>query len=132
NDLGSMRFVDVNQINTGNAGQLQPAWIFHSGISGEYLSFESQPIIVGGTLYVSSPHNHVYALDAATGALKWTYTPDEPTLHDLAICCGQTNRGVAVGNGKVFIGQLDATLVALDAASGKQVWKVAVDDWRQR
>jgi quinohemoprotein ethanol dehydrogenase len=132
NDLGNMRFVDVDQINTGNADQLQPAWIFHTGISGEPLSFESQPIIVGGTLYVSSPHDHVYALDAATGALKWTYTPDEPTLHDLAICCGQTNRGVAVGNGKVFVGQLDATLVALDATTGKQVWKVAVDDWRQR
>jgi alcohol dehydrogenase (cytochrome c) len=129
NDLGNMRYVDADQINPANVGQLAPAWIFHTGVSGPKTSFESQPIIVDGTLYVSSPHGHVYALDAVTGALKWTFNPQLPTLHELAICCGQTNRGVAVGGGKVFVGLLDASLVALDARTGDVVWKTAVDKW---
>ena len=129
NDLGNMRYVDLDQINPGNVAQLTPAWILHTGVSSPKTSFESQPIVVGGTLYVSSPHGHVYALDAVTGALKWMYNPQVPPLHEMAICCGQTNRGVAVGDGKVFVGQLDATLVALDAQSGNVLWKTAVDKW---
>lgn len=130
NDLGNMRYVDMDQINPGNVAQLTPAWIFHTGVMSAKTSFESQPIIVNGILYISSPHSHVYALDAATGALKWTYNPQMPTLHDMAICCGQTNRGVAVGGGKVFVGQLDANLVALDANTGAIVWKTEVDKWQ--
>ncbi|MGA7731785.1 MAG: PQQ-binding-like beta-propeller repeat protein [Chloroflexia bacterium] len=132
NDLGNMRYVNVDQINPGNVANLKPAWIFHTGVGTERTSFESQPIVVDGTLYISSPHDHVYALDAATGALKWSYNPDMPALYDMAICCGQTNRGVAVGGGKVYIGQLDGTLAALDAATGQVAWKIAVDDWRHR
>jgi alcohol dehydrogenase (cytochrome c) len=132
NDLGNMRYVDSDLINPGNVAQLQPAWILHTGIGNAKTSFESQPIIVDGTLYVSSPHDHVYALDAATGALKWTYNPSMPPLHSLAICCGQTNRGVAVGGGHVYVAQLDATLVALDAATGNVVWKTAVDKWEEK
>ena len=71
NDLGNMRYVDLDQINPGNVAQLAPAWIFHTGVFGPATSFESQPIIVGGTMYVSSPHAHVYALDAATGETVW-------------------------------------------------------------
>src|SRR5438128_1169896 len=56
NDLGNMRYVDLDGINPGNVAQLAPAWIFHTGVSGPKTSFESQPIVVGGTLYVSSPH----------------------------------------------------------------------------
>jgi glucose dehydrogenase len=78
NDLGNMRYADLDQINPGNVAQITPAWIFHTGVSGEHTSFESQPIIVGGTLFISSPHGHVYALDAATGALKWTFNPQTP------------------------------------------------------
>ena len=122
----------MDQINPGNVAGLRPVWVFHTGVGTEETSFESQPIVVEGTLYISSPHDHVYALDAATGALKWTYNPEMPALYDMAICCGQTNRGVAVGSGKVFIGQLDGMLAALDANTGQVVWKTAVDDWRHR
>lgn len=131
NDPGNMRYVDLDSINPGNVAQLTPAWIFHTGVMSAKTSFESQPIIVDGTLYISSPHNHVYAVDAATGALKWTYNPQMPSLHEMAICCGQTNRGVAVGDGKVFVGQLDANLVALDAKTGTLLWKTAVDKWQE-
>ena len=132
NDPGNMRYVDQDQITPANVTQLTPAWIFHTGVASPKTSFESQPIIVNGTLYISSPHDHVYALDAASGALKWTYNPQQPPLHEMAICCGQTNRGVAVGGGKVFVAQLDANLVALDAATGAVVWKTAVDKWEEK
>ncbi len=128
-----MRYVDTDQINPSNVAQLKPAWIFHTNVANPATSFEAQPIVVDGTMYVTSPHDHVFALDAATGALKWTYNPtDMPKLSDLHICCGQVNRGVAVGKGKVFIGRLDAALVALDANTGNVAWKIAVDDWHNK
>lgn len=132
NDPGGMRYVDVDQINPANVAQLQPAWIFHTNVANDHTSFETQPMIVDGVVYLSSPHNHVFAVDAATGELQWTYNPTMPSLAEMAICCGQTNRGVAVGDGKVFMGQLDANLVALDAATGEELWKVAVADWREK
>jgi quinohemoprotein ethanol dehydrogenase len=132
-DPGAMRYVDIDQINPSNVGQLQPAWIFHTNVANDHTSFEAQPIVIDGVMYISSPHNHVFALDAATGDLKWTYSPEDmPSLSDLAICCGQANRGVAVGDGKVFIGRLDAKLVALDADSGEVAWEATVADWREK
>ena len=132
NDLGAMRFVNVDQINRSNVASLQPVWILHTNVMNASTSFESQPIIIGGVMYVTSPHGHVFALDATTGAIKWTFNPSIPALSELPICCGQTNRGVAVGNGMVFVGQLDATLVALNAATGSVVWKVTVDRYQDR
>jgi len=73
----------------------------------------------------------VFALNATTGAVKWTYNPaDMPPLSDLSISSGQCNRGVAVGSGKVFIARLDAILIGLDAATGKEAWRAAVDRWQ--
>lgn len=132
NDPGNMRYANVDQINPTNVATLQPAWILHTTVMNTNTSFESQPIVIDGVMYVSSPHGHVFALDAATGAIKWTFNPTIPPLAELAICCGQTNRGVAVGNGKVFVAQLDATLVALDANTGAVVWKVTVDRWQDK
>ncbi len=133
NDQGGMRFQDVDQINASNVGQLTPAWIMHMHVGKPATSLETQPIIVGGTLFASSPHDHVFALDAVTGAVKWTYSPtDMPPLFALALCCGQTNRGVAVGDGKVYIARLDDVLVALDAKTGKVAWKTRTADFHQR
>lgn len=130
NDPGGMRFVDTDLINRSNVNGLTPAWIFHTGVMSEATSFEAQPIVVDRTLYVTSPHGHVFAIDAATGTLRWTFTPEMPPLSDLAICCGQVNRGAAYGNGAVYVSLLDATLVALSADSGKEIWKAEIDDWR--
>jgi hypothetical protein len=81
--------------------------------------------VVDGTMYVSTPLNHVVALDAATGAKKWEYAHEfDVTVH----CCGPVNRGVAVYDGRVYMGTLDAKLVALDAASGRKVWEQKVAD----
>ena len=133
NDLGGMRYQNVDQINPSNVAQLTPAWIFHTTVMNKMTSFESQPIVVDGTMYVASPHDHVFALDAATGALKWTYSPtDMPPIFQLALCCGQTTRGVAVGDGKVFIARMDDVLVALDAATGRLAWETRVADWHEK
>lgn len=132
NDLGGMRYVDADQINTANVAQLSPAWILHTNVFNAHTSFETQPIIVNGTMYISTPHDHVIALDAATGGIKWIYNPELPVLSKLAICCGQDNRGVAVGGGRVFIAQLDATLVALDANTGSVLWKIIIDPWERK
>lgn len=79
-DAGGMRYVNLDQINPSNVATLAPAWILHTGVMSERTSFEAQPIVVNGVMYISSPHDHVFALDAATGALKWTYQPDLPPL----------------------------------------------------
>ena len=133
NDLGGMRYQNVDQISPSNVAALKPAWVFHTGVmNSSRLSFETQPIVVGGTMYVTSGEDHVFALDPTTGALKWTYNPTLPALSKLALCCGEDNRGVAVGGGRVFIGQLDGNLAALDAATGKRLWQTQVVSYKQR
>lgn len=99
NDLGAMRFVNVDQINRSNVASLQPVWILHTNVMNADTSFESQPIIIGGVMYVTSPHGHVFALDATTGAIKWTFNPTIPPLSELAICCGRTTGELRWGTG---------------------------------
>ena len=131
NDLGGMRYVNMDQITPANVANLKPAWVFHTGVFNANSSFEDQPIIAGGVMYVTSPHDHVFALDAATGALKWTYNPtDMPPLSNLSISSGQCNRGAAFGSGKVFVARLDANLIAIDAVTGKEAWRATVDRWQ--
>jgi PQQ-dependent dehydrogenase (methanol/ethanol family) len=131
-DLSNRRYVDIDQINPSNVAQLKPAWVFHTTVMNDFTSFESQPIVVDGTLYVTSPHAHVFALDPTNGNLKWTYNPaGMPPINSLAFCCGQTNRGVVVGDGKVFVNRPDCVLVALDAKSGQVVWETPVADHRE-
>jgi quinohemoprotein ethanol dehydrogenase len=128
NSLSNQRFQDVDQINPSNVAKLKPAWIFHTGISDPNMSMEMTPIVVNGVMYVTSGDDDVFALNAANGRQIWAYHPnDMPALNTLPICCNNDNRGVAVGDGKVFNARLDATLVALDAKSGKVVWKTVVD-----
>ncbi len=122
-DYTNRRYSPLRQITPGNAGQLALAWKYETGI---HHSFESSPVVVSGVMYFSTPLNHVVALDAATGQKKWEYAHeyDGPTVH----CCGPVNRGIAVYGDRVFMGTLDARLVALDAESGKEMWDVRVDD----
>lgn len=131
NDLGNTRFQDVDQITQANVAGLKPAWVFHTGLLDQGSSFEASPIEVGGTMYVSTGQDDVYALDAATGAQRWAYHPkdDMPPLDKLTVCCGEDNRGVAYGDGMIFIGRLDDQLVALNAETGAVVWKSTVADW---
>jgi quinohemoprotein ethanol dehydrogenase len=133
NDLGNMRYQDIDLIDRGNVAQLVPLWIFHTGLFDPRSSFEVSPLVINGVMYITTGHDDIYALNAATGDEIWAYHPlsDMPPLENLRICCGRDNRGVAYANGKVFIGRLDAVLVALDAATGEVLWKSTVADFRE-
>ena len=122
-DYSNRRYSPLRQITSANAGSLTLAWKYETGIPR---SFETSPVVVDGVMYLSTPLNHVVALDAATGQKKWEYVHeyDGPTVH----CCGPVNRGVAVYGGRVYMGALDARLVALDAATGEKAWDVRVGD----
>ena len=130
NDLANTRFQNIDQVTTSNASQLKVAWVFHTGVTDSTTAFEASPIVINGTMFVSTGHDDVFALNAANGRQIWAYHPtDMPPLSSLPVCCNNDNRGVAVGQGLVFEARLDATLVALNIGNGQQVWKATVDDW---
>ena len=117
------RYYPNRQINIDNVRKLRPAWIFQTEIVE---SMETTPIVVNGIMYVTTAFNHVYALDARTGQQIWHYKHDMGPI--TTYCCGPNNRGVAALGDKVFMGTLDAQLVALDAKTGKVVWKKDIAD----
>jgi alcohol dehydrogenase (cytochrome c) len=129
-DYGNTRFSPLKQINSKNASKLSLAYSFSLG---SLRSNESSPIVIGNTLYVSTSWGpkYVYALDAATGARKWTYEPEIPDDVLQYACCDVNNRGVSFADGKIFIGRLDGKLTALDAATGKALWTADVVDYKQ-
>ena len=114
------RHSKLNQINTGNVDELGLAWTFELNSKR---GVESTPIVVEGVMYVTAPWSKVYALDARTGEQIWSYDPEVPKSYYQRACCDVVNRGVAVANGKVFVGTLDGYMVALDAATGEVAWK---------
>ncbi len=120
-DYTNRRFSPLKQINRENVAALAPRWTYRSGVTA---TFQATPIVVGGVMYLSLPFNHVVALDARSGRLIWRYEHERRA--DRAMCCGPANRGVALADGKVFIGTVDARLIALDARSGQKVWDVDV------
>ena len=129
-DTGNTRFSQATQINTGNVNKLKVAWALQLGSNR---SQESTPILVGDTLIVTSsfgPKN-VFAVNAKTGEVRWQYSPDIPKGIDQYACCDVNNRGVAVNDGKVFVGRLDAHVVALDLKTGKEMWDTKVVDYTQ-
>ena len=77
-------------------------------------------------MYISLPYNHVVALDAKTGQTLWRYQHERRAQWKM--CCGPANRGVAVNDGKVYIGTVDARLIALDAKNGQKLWDIDVAD----
>jgi alcohol dehydrogenase (cytochrome c) len=127
---GNTRFSPLNQINTKNVNQLKLAYTLQFGA---LRSNEATPIVIGDTLYVSSSWGpkSVWALDAATGAKKWAYEPELPTDMMQYACCDVDSRGVTFSGGKIFVGRLDGFLVSLDAATGKEIWKTQVVDYKQ-
>jgi alcohol dehydrogenase (cytochrome c) len=121
-DYGNQRFSPLVQINASNVKRLAPRWIFQSGVSA---TFQATPIVADGVMYLSLPFGHVVALDAKTGSELWRYNHKRRTDK---MCCGPANRGVAVAYGKVFIGTVDARLIALDRKTGKIAWDIVLVD----
>ncbi len=117
------RYYPASQINTGNVKNLRPAWIFQTEIVE---SLETTPLVINGVMYITTSFDHVYALNAATGEDLWHYKHKMGPI--TTYCCGPNNRGVAAYGDKVYLGTLDAKLVALDAKSGKVVWETLIAD----
>jgi PQQ-dependent dehydrogenase (methanol/ethanol family) len=121
-DYSNQRYSPLSQINPVSIKDLKPSWHYATGI---FQPFEASPVVIGHVMYVSTPLNHVVALNAKTGRKLWEYAESlGTTVH----CCGPVNRGVAVYGGRVYMGTLDARLVALDARTGIKVWEVRVAD----
>jgi PQQ-dependent dehydrogenase (methanol/ethanol family) len=129
-DWGNTRYSTLGQINRANAKSLKGAWVVHlgSGLGTRY-SMEGTPIVKDGVMYFATGNDDVFALDARSGALIWEHRSGiDQNIN--TVCCGWDNRGVAVADGKVFLGQLDGSFVALDAKTGQQVWKTQVARWQ--
>ena len=120
----SKHFSPLKQINDQNTGNLGLAWYLdYDGAMG----IVSEPIVVDGVIYVSAPLSKVYAVEASTGKLLWKYDPK--IRLDLALngsYSARTNGGVAVWNGKVYVGTGDCRLIAIDAATAKKIWEATV------
>ena len=125
-DYANTRYSGLDQINTGNVGQLKVAWTFSLGSPHGQ---EAAPLIVNGTMYVVGPFpNNVFALDATTGDLKWSYRPGTASSAQGVACCDVVARGLGYDNGKIFLATLDNHAVALDAATGKELWVTTLGD----
>jgi alcohol dehydrogenase (cytochrome c) len=120
------RYSALDQVNTSNVKRLAPVWQFQTG---DYeMGLQATPIVVAGVLYLVTSRNQLFALDGATGKLLWNYKYPLPRG---PVAYGPQNRGVAVGDGKVFMGTYDNYLVAVDAKTGREAWKVSIDDAKQ-
>ncbi|MBO0731624.1 MAG: PQQ-dependent dehydrogenase, methanol/ethanol family [Acidimicrobiaceae bacterium] len=127
------RYSPLEQINTQNVHNLQPAWVFQFGSAGHHsgpstYAFEAAPVVVDGVMYVTGWDGWVWAIDARNGRELWRYKHESP--YDTSLCCGNVNRGVAVANGKIFVVSPNAHLLALDAETGNVVWDSTYGDVR--
>ena len=117
------RYYPAAQINTTNVAKLRPAFQFQTEVLE---SMETAPIVVDGIMYITTSYNHVYALDAATGKEFWHYKHKMGPV--TTFCCGPNNRGVAVMGDRLYMGTLDAKLLAFDAKTGKVLWSTQIAD----
>jgi len=127
----NQRYSPLDEIDTSNVKDLKGVWMTHlrdSGLAAKY-SAESQPIVYKGVIYVPTGQDDVFAVDAMTGKIIWEYTANLDQSISV-VCCGWLSRGVALGEGKVYIGQLDGNLVALDQKTGEVAWKTPVASWQ--
>ena len=126
-DYANTRYSKLNQINASNVGKLQVAWTFSTGVLRGH---EGGPLVIGNMMYLSTPFpNKVYALDLSKdNQIVWKYEPKQDPNVIPVMCCDTVNRGVAYGDGKIFLHQADTTLVALDAKTGQVVWSVKDGD----
>ncbi len=120
-DYSEKRFSPLSEINKSNVSGLGLAWALDMGTNRAQ---EATPIVVDDTLFLTSAWSRVFAIDARTGSIRWKYDPQVPGAWSRRACCDVVNRGVAVYRGRVYVGSLDGRLIALDAATGAEVWQV--------
>ncbi len=122
------RYSTLDAIDRDNVGDLQVAWQFSTGVLRGH---EGGPLYVGdGRLYIHTPFpNKVFALDMnEDGRILWVYEPDQDTRVIPVMCCDTVNRGLAYADGRLFLAQADATLIALDAETGELLWSAEAGD----
>ena len=125
-DYAGRRFSALDQITTANVHSLAPKWAYQTMAEGK---FETTPLVVDGILYATGQDDRAFALDAVTGRPIWQYQRNLPG--DIRPCCGRVNRGLAILGDKLFMGTLDAHVLALDARTGNILWDVAAVDYRK-
>ena len=124
----AQRYSPLTDINTDSVKKLTPAWSFSFG-DEKQRGQESQAIVHDGTIYVTGSYSRVFAIDARTGAKKWSYSARLP--EGIRPCCDVINRGAAIYGDKIYFGTLDAQIVALDKETGKQIWKQRFGDYEE-
>jgi len=121
-DNANHRHTTLKQIDGSNVSKLQVAWTMSTGVLRGH---EGSPLVIGDTMYMHTPFpNNVYAINLKDQTFKWKYEPKQDADVVPVMCCDTVNRGLAYGDGKIFLQQADTTLVALDARTGKVVWSV--------
>lgn len=129
-NIFNQRYSPLTEINRDNVSQLQGVWRTRLGGSGveQKYSGEAQPIVHDGVAYIVTGADDVFAISVETGDILWIYEANLDQSIDV-ICCGWTSRGVGLSEDKVFVGQLDAHMVALDRQTGEVVWDTQTENW---
>src|SRR5262249_46240084 len=120
----SWRFSRLDQIDTSNVKNLRVKWLFQGRHQEK---FETTPLVVDGIMYLTRPENDVFALDAVTGRVLWIYSHKNPSR--TYNCCGRVNRGLAILGNRLFMNTLDMHVLAIDAKSGRELWKTRMADY---
>ena len=131
-DYSGQRHSPLTQLTPQNVAGLVPQWIFQTDIPGfPGRGIETSPLVVDGVLYVTGNNNQAFAIDGRTGRPIWTYRRTLPANFSASVCCGPVNRGFAMLGDRLYMGTLDAHLVALDRQTGSVIWDVAVGDLQE-
>ncbi len=125
-DYSGRRFSSLDQINTTNAHSLTAKWVYQTAATGK---LETTALVVDGILYATAQDDRAFALDARTGRPIWMYQHQLP--QDIRPCCGRVNRGLAILGDKVFLGTLDAHVIALDSKTGNVIWDVTAAEYQK-
>jgi PQQ-dependent dehydrogenase (methanol/ethanol family) len=119
-DYSNHRYSELKQVTASNVNKLQVAWTMSTGVLRGH---EGSPLVIGDTMFIHTPFpNNVYAVNLKDQTYKWKYEPKQDADVVPVMCCDTVNRGLAYGDGKIFLQQADTTLVALDAKTGKVAW----------
>jgi len=129
-DYGQTRYSTLKEITTQNVGTLKAKWHIHLNGSGTQSRYkgEGTPLVYQGIMYTVTGAGDVFALDATNGTILWQYSAELPAMS--TVCCGWAHRGLALGDGKVFLARLDATVVALSQQTGTVVWTASNGRWQ--
>ncbi|MGB3900240.1 MAG: PQQ-dependent dehydrogenase, methanol/ethanol family [Mesorhizobium sp.] len=124
----NQRYSTLDKITKENVSQLKPVFGYSTG--GKFAGLEATPLFHDGTLYFTADYARVFALDARTGTVKWYWEPEYEDGLEAVLCCGPVNRGLAISGDKVYVGTLDARLVALNIKDGSVAWEKKIDEWQ--